>query len=67
MFDTLTIKWAGSLLAFVALALTPVPILFSVYGERLLQKSHFSPASRPTHDEKASEDGAGPDHGQVKP
>lgn len=51
MFGSMTIKWAGSLLAFVSLALMPVPILFAIYGERLRQKSHFAPTSPPVQKE----------------
>lgn len=43
MFNGLTIKWAGSLLGFVALALIPVPIAFYFYGAKLRAKSKFAP------------------------
>lgn len=47
MFEDMTIKWAGSLLGFVALALTPVPVLFAIYGPQLREKSKFAPSPKP--------------------
>lgn len=47
MFVSMGINWAGSLLGFVALALTPVPVLFAVYGSRLREKSKFAPTPKP--------------------
>lgn len=38
MYDTLGLGWGNSLLAFVAVALLPVPLLFLRYGERLRKR-----------------------------
>jgi len=46
MFNGLTIKWAGTLLGFVAMALIPVPIAFYYYGAKLREKSKFAPTPR---------------------
>lgn len=35
MYENLGYGWGNSLLAFVALILSPVPVLFRVYGERI--------------------------------
>ena len=43
MFNGLGINWAASLLGFVALALVPVPIIFTIYGARLRARSKFAP------------------------
>jgi hypothetical protein len=43
MFHGLGINWAASLLGFVALALVPVPIIFTIYGARLRARSKFAP------------------------
>ncbi|QIX00094.1 hypothetical protein AMS68_005611 [Peltaster fructicola] len=45
MFMNLGIPWATSLLAFLAVALFPVPILFYIYGEKIRKLSKFSPDS----------------------
>jgi MFS transporter, DHA1 family, multidrug resistance protein len=64
MFNGLGINWAASLLGFVALALVPVPIAFSIWGARLRAKSKFAPklpsrppAPPPPADEEAGGDG----------
>lgn len=44
MFGSMGINWAGSLLGFVALALTPVPVLLAIYGPKLREKSKFAPS-----------------------
>ncbi|PNY23174.1 transporter [Tolypocladium capitatum] len=41
MFATLGLGWGGSLLAFIALAMVPVPIIFFRYGERIREKNLF--------------------------
>ena len=33
MYDTLGLGWGNSLLAFIALAMCPIPLLFYWYGE----------------------------------
>ncbi|KAI7112116.1 hypothetical protein KC337_g18815, partial [Hortaea werneckii] len=45
MYNTLGYQWASSLLAFIALAMTPFPILFFQYGKRLRGNSRFAQAS----------------------
>ncbi|KAI7241156.1 MFS general substrate transporter [Hortaea werneckii] len=45
MYNTLGYQWASSLLAFIALAMTPFPILFFKYGKRLRGNSRFAQAS----------------------
>lgn len=37
MYNALGLGWGNTLLAFLALALLPVPIVFSRYGERIRQ------------------------------
>jgi hypothetical protein len=41
MYDTLGLGWGNSLLAFIALALCPIPILFYKYGERIRKSPRF--------------------------
>ncbi|KIM94619.1 hypothetical protein OIDMADRAFT_45586 [Oidiodendron maius Zn] len=38
MYDTLGLGWGNSLLAFIALALVPIPLAFFTFGERLRMK-----------------------------
>lgn len=42
MFESLGMGWGGSVLAFISLALMPVPIIFLKYGERIRQKTLFT-------------------------
>lgn len=42
MFEALGLGWGGSVLAFIAVALIPVPILFLKYGERIRWKVLFN-------------------------
>ncbi|CAM1505919.1 Fc.00g115560.m01.CDS01 [Cosmosporella sp. VM-42] len=42
MYDRLTIKWATSLLAFVATALIPIPWLFFYFGAAIRKRSRHS-------------------------
>lgn len=35
MYDALGLGWGNSLIAFIALALTPIPFVFYIWGERL--------------------------------
>lgn len=42
MFTKMKIKWAGTLLGLVAVALVPVPFLFYKYGKLLRQRSKFA-------------------------
>ena len=39
MFETLGLGWGSSLLAFIALAMIPVPVVFYRYGERVREKN----------------------------
>lgn len=43
MYERLGTQWASSLLGFIALAMTPVPLLLIKFGPRLRAKSKFSP------------------------
>lgn len=43
MYDKLTVPWATSLLGFIALAMTPIPFLFYLYGAKIRQWSKYSP------------------------
>ena len=43
LYNTLGLGWGNSTLAFIALALVPIPFLFLRYGERLRQKTRFQP------------------------
>lgn len=45
MYNNLGVTWAGTLNAFLLLALAPCPFLFYKYGARLRKKSRFSDAS----------------------
>lgn len=42
MFLTLGIGWGSSLLAFISVAMIPVPFLFYKHGERLRQRNLFN-------------------------
>ncbi|SMQ49441.1 unnamed protein product [Zymoseptoria tritici ST99CH_3D7] len=44
MFNKLGVPWAMSLLAFLCVALFPVPILFFIYGEKIRKLSKYSPS-----------------------
>ena len=41
MYATLGLGWGNSLLAFIALALCPVPFVFLKYGERIRKNPRF--------------------------
>ena len=43
MYHTLNVQWATTLLAFLCLALMPVPILFWKFGKEIRGKSRFVP------------------------
>ncbi|KAF4313514.1 Major facilitator superfamily [Botryosphaeria dothidea] len=45
MYHTLGVDWATSLLAFLAVALFPVPILFYLYGAKIRKLSRYSPSA----------------------
>jgi hypothetical protein len=38
LYNKLGYGWGNSLLAFLALAMVPIPVLFSIYGERIRTK-----------------------------
>lgn len=42
LFENLGIGWGNSLLAFIGLALVPVPVFLYIYGERIRHKSFFN-------------------------
>jgi hypothetical protein len=39
MYDDLGLGWGNSILAFLALALVPVPVIFFLYGPKIRAKS----------------------------
>lgn len=41
MYAALGLGWGNSLLAFIALALMPMPVVFVVYGERIRTAPRF--------------------------
>lgn len=41
MYNTLGLGWGNSLIAFIALALCPIPFAFYFYGERLRTHPRF--------------------------
>ncbi|EAS30292.3 multidrug resistance protein [Coccidioides immitis RS] len=41
MYETLGLGWGNSLLAFIALALVPLPVIFFRYGERIRTSKRF--------------------------
>lgn len=41
MYQSLGLGWGNSLLAFIALALCPIPVLFYKYGERIRTSPRF--------------------------
>jgi MFS transporter, DHA1 family, multidrug resistance protein len=43
MYNRLGVAWATSLLAFLTLAMAPVPVLFYLYGKKIRELSRFSP------------------------
>lgn len=43
MFKRLGVPWATSTLAFIGLAMVPVPILFYKFGATIRKKSRFVP------------------------
>lgn len=45
MYNKLGVPWATSLLGFIALALTPIPFLFYIYGAKVRQWSKYSPTN----------------------
>lgn len=42
LFTNLGYQWAGSLLAFLAIVLVPIPFILEKYGERLRYKSPWA-------------------------
>ncbi|BGP30492.1 hypothetical protein JCM10296v2_002247 [Rhodotorula toruloides] len=47
MFKGMGTQWALTLIAFVALALAPIPFVFYIYGARIRQNSSFAPGHKP--------------------
>ena len=46
MYHKLGVAWATSLLAFLSIAMIPVPILFYIYGAHIRRMSVFSPTGK---------------------
>jgi len=42
LYDALGLGWGNSLVAFIALAMTPVPFVFYYYGERIRSRAPIS-------------------------
>lgn len=42
VYDALGLGWGNSMLAFLALGLAPVPVLFGIFGERIRARSNTS-------------------------
>jgi hypothetical protein len=42
LFENLGIHWGGSLIAFIALGMTPIPFFFFVFGERLRRMNPYA-------------------------
>jgi len=42
MYHNLGVPWASSVLAFISLALVPVPVVFYIYGKRIRAMSSFT-------------------------
>jgi len=45
MYRKLGVAWAGSLLAFLCVAMIPAPVAFYVYGNKIRKMSRFSPTA----------------------
>jgi len=43
VFNKLGLQWGGSLLGFIALAMTPIPFVFYKYGPALRRMSKMAP------------------------
>lgn len=43
MYNRLGVAWASSLLAFLCIAMIPVPVIFYLYGKKLRSMSKFTP------------------------
>jgi hypothetical protein len=41
MYEAMGVHWAGSVFAFVGLALTPVPWVFFKWGDKLRERSRY--------------------------
>jgi hypothetical protein len=42
MYNRLGYDWAGALIAFICLAMAPLPFVFFYWGETLRKKSKFA-------------------------
>lgn len=42
MFENLGYRWAGSLLGFLALVMTPIPFVLAYYGRKLRKRSPWA-------------------------
>jgi hypothetical protein len=54
VYSSLTVGWASSLLAFVALALSPIPWIFSLYCPKLRATTKYSPSRTPQQQQLSS-------------
>lgn len=41
MYSALGLGWGNSVLAFIAIAMLPLPLVFFMYGERIREKRLF--------------------------
>ncbi|ODO08297.1 multidrug transporter [Cryptococcus wingfieldii CBS 7118] len=60
MYEGMGLHWAGTLVAFLALACTPLPFLFYRYGAFLRRRSRYAPSTSivvpSSHDEEKGEE-----------
>lgn len=56
LYNNLGLNWAGTLVAFLSLACTPMPFLFMKYGSYLRRNSRYAPSGRDTVEEKQAEE-----------
>lgn len=42
LYESLGIGWGNSVLAFLGVAIIPIPVLLYIHGERLRQKTFFN-------------------------
>ncbi|GAA5921435.1 hypothetical protein JCM3775_003047 [Rhodotorula graminis] len=59
MFDGMGTQWALTLIAFVSLALAPIPFVFYYYGAHIRRNSTFAPGHKPAAPAAAAESTGG--------
>jgi len=42
LFENLGVHWGGSLVAFIALGMIPIPFLFYIFGQKIRSKNPYS-------------------------